>query len=269
MVSHRPRDHAKSIVAKPAARHFPAWILKTHEKIHTGEKTHKCPRCDKHFSDKSNLNKHLKVHDRHTAVRTFTCNTCGETFQNLAPYNAHIHTAHQHPQPTNTGKRSATTNIVEAPPAKKTKKTNSRNSEPQRDSLPSSSWQEDPRAANNLPMDQQSAIPEYRRHWQQIRTRFNRRNRLLDWYNYRLSFLQPQELVNHLDAIFADQSTVFKLNFSFGFILRNNETGDLQYHHSSANNNLVLEQPFLVSNNEDLERLKQEIANNAPIPNGL
>ena len=43
--------------------------------------------------------------------------------------------------------------------------------------------------------------------------------------------------------------------------MRNTETGDLQYHHPSANNNLVLEQPFLVSNSDDLERAIQEISN--------
>lgn len=98
----------------------------------------------------------------------------------------------------------------------------------------SSGWQEDPRNMTDLPETQQNRIPEYRRHWHQIRTRFSRRNRLLDWYNYRLSSLQPQELINHLDQIFTDQSTVFKLNVSFGFILRNNETGELQYLYAST-----------------------------------
>ena len=97
---------------------------------------------------------------------------------------------------------------------------------------PSSSWQEDPRAIN----DQQSFVPAYWRHWHQIRTRFNRQNRLSDWYNYRVSSLQPRELIQHLDKTFADQSSVFKLNVSFGFILRNNETGDLQYYYVSRNN---------------------------------
>lgn len=36
------------------------------------------------------------------------------------------------------------------------------------------------------------------------------------------------------------QPTVFKINFSFGFILHNTETGALQYHHPSANHYLVL-----------------------------
>ena len=64
-----------------------------------------------------------------------------------------------------------------------------------------------------------------------------------------------------LSRIFADQPTVFKVNFAFVFILRNTETGALQYHHPSANNNLVLEQPFLVSNQDDLERLYDQISN--------
>ena len=63
-----------------------------------------------------------------------------------------------------------------------------------------------------------------------------------------------------LNRIFADQLTVLKINFSFGFILRNTETGALQYHHPSANNHLVLEQPFLISSPDDLERLYQQIA---------
>ena len=54
---------------------------------------------------------------------------------------------------------------------------------------------------------------------------------------------------------------MFKVNFAFRFILRNAETGALQYHHPSANNNLVLEQPFLVSNQADLERLYHQISN--------
>ena len=101
----------------------------------------------------------------------------------------------------------------------------------------------------------------YRQHWSQIRTRFSRRNRLQDWYNFRLSTINPASLREQLSRIFADQPTVFKVNFAFGFILRNTETGALQYHHPSANNSLVLEQPFLVSNQYDLERLYQEINN--------
>ena len=79
--------------------------------------------------------------------------------------------------------------------------------------------------------------------------------------NFRLSNISPASLRDQLSGIFGDQSTVFKINCSFGFILRNTETGDLQYHHPSANNNLVLKQPFLISNQDDLDPLYDQINN--------
>ena len=128
-------------------------------------------------------------------------------------------------------------------------------------STPSSSWQQDTRAITDLPEAQQSLVPEYRNHWHQIRTRFSRKNRLLDWYNFRLSSLQPQELITHLNNIFTDQSTVFKLNVSFGFILRNNETGALQYYYASRNNEQVFEEPFQINTAADLQQVREALVN--------
>ena len=54
----------------------------------------------------------------------------------------------------------------------------------------------------------------------------------MDCYNYRLSSLQPREIIQHLDEKFSNQSTVFKLNVSFVFILRNNQTPELQYYYA-------------------------------------
>ena len=73
---------------------------------------------------------------------------------------------------------------------------------------PTSSWQENPRAMDDL--------PEYQRHWHLIRTRFHCRNCLLDWYNNCLLTLQPQEIVQHLHEIFTNQPTVLKVHVSFG-----------------------------------------------------
>ena len=102
------------------------------------------------------------------------------------------------------------------------------------------SWQPDPVLipANLVPASEENITQTYRQHWPQIRTGFSRQNRLQDWYNFRLSTTSPTALREQLNRIFADQSTVFKVNFSFGFIFRNTETGALQYHHPSANNNL-------------------------------
>ena len=64
-----------------------------------------------------------------------------------------------------------------------------------------------------------------------------------------------------MSSIFQDQTTVFKLNLSFGFVLINNDTEEMQYHHSSANNNRVFEAPFLVRNREDLQQAHSALEN--------
>lgn len=78
---------------------------------------------------------------------------------------------------------------------------------------------------------------------------------------FHLSTINPHSLHQQLSQIFADQPTVFKINLSFGFILQNTETRALQCHQPSVNNNLVLEQPFLVSNQDDFELLYDQIRN--------
>ena len=83
----------------------------------------------------------------------------------------------------------------------------------------------------------------------------------MDWYNYRLSSLQPRDIIQHLDEIFADQSNVFKLNVSFGFILRNNETGDLQFYYASRNNEQVFEEPFQIATAADLQQVRESLQN--------
>ena len=72
--------------------------------------------------------------------------------------------------------------------------------------------------------------------------------------------ISPASL-QQLSRIFADQTKVFKVNFSFGFILYNTEMGALQNHHPSPNSNLAFEQPLPLSNRDDLERPLKEISN--------
>ena len=69
------------------------------------------------------------------------------------------------------------------------------------------------------------------------------------------------ELVSDVEHIFEDQTTVFKLNLSFGFVLFNNDIEEMQYHHTSANNNRVFETPFLVCSREDLQQVRTALEN--------
>jgi hypothetical protein len=51
----------------------------------------------------------------------------------------------------------------------------------------------------------------------------------------------------------------YPFNLSFGFILFNHDTEEMQYHHSSANNNRVLDTPFQIRNREDLAQVREAL----------
>ena len=171
-------------------------------RTHTGEKPYECNRCDKKFSDKSVLNRHLKAHDKQASERTFTCNTCGETFHNRAPFNAHLHTAHQQPAAATNRKRTAQ-KTTDTPSAKRPKRSDqastSTASEPASTASAenaAATWQPDPILipAKLIPASEENVAQTYRQHWPQIRTRFSRQNRLQGWYNFRLSTINPASL---------------------------------------------------------------------------
>lgn len=55
-----------------------SWLLKNHQRIHTGERPYQCSYCDKAFADKSNLRQHMKIHT--TKEKLFQCGICQRTF---------------------------------------------------------------------------------------------------------------------------------------------------------------------------------------------
>ena len=74
----------------------------------------------------------------------------------------------------------------------------------------------------------------YRSQWSSIRT-IRRSGRIQSTYNIRLTDLNTTSLHHTLWNIFKTQSSAFKINLRFGFILRNKISGELRYFHSSKN----------------------------------
>ena len=60
--------------------------------------------------------------------------------------------------------------------------------------------------------------------------------------------------------IFTQQTTAFTINLSFGFILRNVETGELWYYHHSQNNAGFFDVPHLIRTEEDSQRFLDDLS---------
>jgi hypothetical protein len=83
-----------------------------------------------------------------------------------------------------------------------------------------------------LPEDPETRIL-YLRHWNTIQTQENSGSRVQDRYNFTLHDIAASTFPEMIRRIFRQQTTAFKINLSFGFILRNVETEELRYYHSS------------------------------------
>ena len=71
-----------------------------------------------------------------------------------------------------------------------------------------------------------------RAHWSGITTHVSR-GPLQCRYDYRLTTLDTTVLEPSLKIMFQEQTNAFKINLSYGFVLRNKNTGQYKYYHSS------------------------------------
>ena len=79
-------------------------------------------------------------------------------------------------------------------------------------------------------------------------------------YNHRLTSLDTRELHDPLGQLFDQQTVSFKINCSFGFILKDKTTERLRYYHSSNNCcGRLLEEPSLITNRTDFDSFLERI----------
>ncbi|XP_066279171.1 uncharacterized protein [Branchiostoma lanceolatum] len=215
-----------------------------------------CDTCDKTFAHKQSLNRHKKEHD--STAPMHECDFCGKKFARRDNLLQHRRVScigtppKEHPVPsTSRGKKRDAPADGAGPRAKR------RHVQPG-----GFAFKEDPTDVpeNPIPQDDDVAVQNlYRQKWPTIRTQFRRSQRIQDTYNFRLNSEDPTDLADLVWSIFKDQLTVFKINLSFGFFLRDGETGALRYFHPSENNNKFLPAPVLVENDDGVRRFLDSI----------
>ncbi|KAI8516762.1 hypothetical protein Bbelb_053430 [Branchiostoma belcheri] len=212
--------------------------LTRHQKSHdTTKVTHRCEICDKTFTRLYDMKRHHQQKHESAAsshecdfcgrkpAPTFSCGTCNEVFGTVRALQAHGEAAHPVPSTSREQKRGAP--AAGAGPAAKR-----RNIQPAPGEFP---YQEDPVAVS------EDLIPK-------------RMTRPPVIFTDGDDTEDTNDLTENVWAIFRDQRTVFKLSVSFGFLLRDGETGAPRYFYPSDNNNRFVEEPVLVEN-EDGVRL--------------
>ena len=95
------------------------------------------------------------------------------------------------------------------------------------------------------------------RNWSSIRSHVTR-GPVQSRYNYRLTSLDTRCL--ELRHIFEEQTTAFKINISYGFILRNKQTGRYRFYHISCNCcGRYLDEASPITNAETFEKFLERI----------
>ena len=218
-----------------ACRHcgevFPSYSdLRQHLDSHVSG--HKCATCGRAFTRRD----HLQRHASRCRPKPFTCDVCHSGFTRKWDLDQHKRTVQcgGPPQPGPAPKRRRIASLDEDPLT--------------------------PPPAGEAYDELSSAIRDFvHANWGSVRTHVVH-GPIQTRYNRRLTSLDMRDLHDQLFLLFDQQTTAFKVNVSFGFVLREKENDRLRYYHSSNNCcGRYLEEPALITNRDDFDRFLARI----------
>ena len=218
-----------------ACRHcgevFPSYSdLRQHLDSHVSG--HKCATCGRAFTRRD----HLQRHASRCRTKPFTCDVCHSGFTRKWDLDQHKRTVQcgGPPQPGPAPKRRRIASLDEDPLT--------------------------PPPAGEAYDELSSAIRDFvHENWGSVRTHVVH-GPIQTRYNRRLTSLDMRDLHDQLFLLFDQQTTAFKVNVSFGFVLREKENDRLRYYHSSNNCcGRYLEEPALITNRDDFDRFLARI----------
>ena len=195
---------------------------------------HKCATCGRAFTRRFTLQRHASG----CRPKPFVCTVCDSSFGRKQELDRHKRTVQcgSPPQPGPAPKRRRIASLDEdpltPPPVE--------------------------HAAND---ELSSAIRDFvHENWGSVRTHVVH-GPIQTRYNRRLTSLDMRDLHDQLFLLFDQQTTAaFKVNVSFGFVLREKENNRLRYYHSSNNCcGRYLEEPSLITNRDDFESFLERI----------
>ena len=195
---------------------------------------HKCTTCGRTFTRRD----HLVRHSSRCRPKPFACDVCHSSFGRKRDLDHHKRTVRcggpPQPGPSAPKRRRIALNEdpLTPPPIE--------------------------HAANdNLSRDLRNFVHE---NWASVRTHVVN-GPVQTRYDHRLTSLDTRDLQEPLFALFDQQKTAFKVNASYGFVLKEKQSGRLRYYHSSSNCcGRILEEPSLIANRDDFDRFLARIA---------
>ena len=198
-----------------------------------------CKTCSRSFRRRDSLLRHART-ACNKEKKAYTCERCDRSFSSPAHLNRHTRTACDDDDEPSLPKRSIWESTTTLPP-----------------------FVEDPiEPPDRLPFPDALStdlLDVVREHWSTIRTRVAR-GHVQTRFNYRLTSLDTTALEEPLKRMFQEQTTAFKINLSYGFILRNKDTGRYRYYHASCNCcGRYLDKPSLITNRSDFDEFLEHI----------